>query len=110
MFLFYLEIVNRIVQASITISQFPTASSNHVGGETLSLCDSLQPLVLKSSQIFIKMWKAVVHASKVLKSLSEKPWDRSKEILLIYYFSLPDEGGENKNYQVLSFSVYFWNF
>ena len=33
-----------------------------------------------------------------------------KIFLSIYYFSLPDEGGENKIYQFLSFSVYFWKF
>ena len=30
-----------------------------------------------------------------------------KIFLSIYYFSLPDEGGENKIYQFLGFSVYF---
>ena len=30
--------------------------------------------------------------------------------LSIYYFSFPDEGGENKIYQFLGFSVYFWKF
>ena len=29
----------------------------------------------------------------------------TKEILLIYYFSLSDEGGENEIYQFLRFSV-----
>ena len=49
------------------------------------------------------MWKTVVQACKLLKSLSKKHWGSSKEILLIYYFSLPDEGGENK---IISFSVF----
>ena len=48
------------------------------------------------------MLKTVVQACKLLKSLSEKPWGSSKEILLIYHFSLPDEGDEKKLYQFLS--------
>ena len=55
-------------------------------------------------------WKTEVQACKMLKSLSKRPWGSSKEILLIYYFSLPDERGENKICQFLSFSVYFWKF
>ena len=38
------------------------------------------------------------------------PWGSSKFFLSIYYFSLPDEGGENRIYQCLRFSVYFWKF
>ena len=49
------------------------------------------------------MWKTVVQACNLLKSLSKKPWGRSKEIFLIYYFSLPDEGVENNIYQYLNF-------
>ena len=63
------------------------------------------------SNLYWKMWKSVVKACKLLKSLSMKPWGRSKEILWIYCFSLPDEVGENIIYQFLSFSVYsleFW--
>ena len=30
-----------------------------------------------------------------------------KFFLSIYYFSFPEEGGENKIYQFLGFSVYF---
>ena len=48
------------------------------------------------------MWKTVVQACKLLKSLSKNIWGRSKESLLIYYFSLPYEGGENKIYQFFS--------
>ena len=33
---------------------------------------------------------------QLLISLYKKPWGSSKEILLIHYISLPDEGGENK--------------
>ena len=90
----------------------PTASSNHAGGAILSLYDTLQSSVFKLCQICIeKMWKSVVKACKLLKSLSMKPWGSSKEILWIYCFSLPDEVGENIIYQFLSFSVYsleFW--
>ena len=57
------------------------------------------------------MWKTVVQACKLLRSLSEKPWGSSKEILIIYYFSLLVEGGGNKIYQFLSFlSLFFENF
>ena len=56
------------------------------------------------------MWKTVVQACKMLKSLSKTPWGSPKEILLIYHFSLSDEGGENKICQFLNFSVYFWKF
>ena len=43
-----------------------------------------------------------------LKSLSKKPWGSSKEILLIYYFSLSDEGGENKIYKFFSLFLKIW--
>ena len=93
--------MNKIRQVSITLSEFTRR------------CDikSIWQFTAFSFQIYIeKMWKTVVQACKLLKSLSKKPWGSSKEILLIYYFSLPDEGGENKIYQFLSFSVYFWKF
>ena len=48
------------------------------------------------------MWKTLVQACKLLKSLSKKTWGSSKEIFLIYYFSSPDERGENEIYQFLS--------
>ena len=38
----------------------------------------------------LKMWKGC----NQLKSLSKRPWDSSKETLLIYHFSLSYEGGE----------------
>ena len=60
--------------------------------------------------LYWKMWKTVVQACKLLKSLSKKPWGSSKEILLFYYCTLPDEEGENKICQFISFSVYFWKF
>ena len=56
------------------------------------------------------MQKTVAQTCRLLKILSKKPWGSSKEILLIYYFSLPDEEDENKIYQFLSFSVYYWKF
>ena len=48
------------------------------------------------------MGNTVVKACKTLKSLAKRPCGSSK-----YYFSLPDEGGENNICQFLSFSVYF---
>ena len=38
----------------------------------------------------------------MLKQLS---WRSSKDIFLMYYFSLPDQGGKNKIYQFLGFFV-----
>ena len=51
------------------------------------------------------MWETVVHGCKLLKSLSKMPGGSSKEILLIYDFSLHDEGGGN-NIIFISFSVF----
>ena len=45
-----------------------------------------------------------------MQALEITLYSSSKEILLIYYFSLPDEGGENRIYQFPSFSLYFWKF
>ena len=46
------------------------------------------------------MWEIVVHVvgCKLLKSLTKKPGGSSKESLLIYDFSLHDEGGGNNIY------------
>ena len=51
-----------------------------------------------------------LQAIKLLKSQCNMPWGSSKFFLSIYYFSLPDEGGENKIYQFLGFLVHFWKF
>ena len=59
--------------------------------------------------LYWKMWKTVVQACEMLKSLCKRPWGSSKEILLIF-FSLQDEGGEKKICQFHSISVDFWNF
>ena len=67
-------------------------------------------VILKYVNIYVNVWKTVVQACKRLKSLFKKPWGSSKEVLLIYFYSLPDERGENKISQFLSFSVYFWKF
>ena len=61
-------------------------------------------------KFILKIMKTVVQACELLKSLSKKPWGISTEILLIYCFLLHDEGGENKIYQFLGFSFYFWKF
>ena len=58
----------------------------------------------------MKNVKTAVQACKLLKSPLRKPWGGSKEILWIYYFYFPDEGGENKIYHFLSFSVCNWKF
>ena len=78
----------------------PTSWCHHAGGAMLSLYDSLQPSVFK---FILKNVKTVVQSCKLLKSLSKRPWGNSKEI---YYFSLPDEGGENKIHQFLSFFLF----
>ena len=98
----------------------PTATSKHAGGAILSSYDSLQPSVFKFCLIYIENVKncsasmqgvslrpqtvaSGAERSKLLKSLSKKPWGSSKEVLLIYYISMPGEGGENKIYQFRSF-------
>ena len=60
------------------------------------------PQFSNSTNFVLKMWNTVVQACKLSKSLSKTPWGSSKEILLIYYFSSPDEGDGNKIYQFLS--------
>ena len=110
MFLFYLEIEHKIRWDRYQFLNLPAASSNHVGGAILSLLTVYSPQFSNVVKFILKIWKTVVQACKLVKSLSKKPWSSSKEISLIYYFSLPDEGGENKIYQFLGFSVYFWKF
>ena len=111
MFLFYLEIVDKMRQVSITISEFTHSIMQPCGRCNINFIWQFTAL---SSRIFLNLyWKCkknVVQACKILKSLSERPWGSSKEILSIYYFSLLDEGGEIKICQFLSFSVYFWKF
>ena len=68
------------------------------------------PQFSKFVKFVLENVKNVVQACKLLKSQSKMPWGSSKFFLSIYYFSLPDEGGENKIYQFLGFSVYFWKF
>ena len=111
MFLFYLGIVNKMRQVSITVSEFTHSNKQPCGRRDIEFIWQFTAL---SFQILLnlhwKMWKTVALACKLLKSLCKRPWGSSKEILLIYYFSMPDEGGENRIYQFLSFSVYFWKF
>ena len=73
------------------------ASSNHAGGATFKFIWQFTALSFHILlNLYWKMWKTLVKACKLLKSFSKKPWGRSKEIKLIYYLSLPDEGGEIK--------------
>ena len=108
MFLFYLEIVNKMRQVSITISEFTHSIKQSCERWDIKLYDSLQSSVQILLSLYWKTWKNIFKACKLLKSLSKKALGSSKEILVIYCFSLPDEGGETKIYQFLSFSVYFW--
>ena len=111
MFSFYLEIVSKMRQVSITISEFTHSIKQPWGRYKVKFIWQFTALNLQIlPNLYWKMWKTVVQACKLSKSLSKTPWGSSKEILLIYYFSLPDEGGGNKIYQFLSFSVYFWKF
>ena len=102
MFLFHLEVMNKMRQVSITISGF-----THIIKQPWRRCDInfIWQFTALSFEILLnlycKMWKL---KSKLLPA---RCWGSSKEILLIYYFLLPDEGGENKICQYLSFSVYF---
>ena len=111
MFMLYLEFVNKMRQVSIKISEF-----THSVKKPCERCDMkfIWQFTAFSFQIMLnlyrKRWKSEFQACKLLKSLSKKRWGSSKENLLIYYFSLPDEEGENSIFQFLSFSVYFWKF
>ena len=101
-------------QVSITISEFTHAIKRSSGRCNIKFIWQFTPLSFKILLYLYwkKVWKTVVQARKLLKSLSKKAWGSSKEILLIYYsfLGLHDEEGENKIYQSLSFSVYFWKF
>ena len=77
----------------------PTVSSNHAAGAILSLYTVYSP---QFSNLVKFIFKNVKNCSSSRRAVEVK------EIFIIYYFSLPDEGGENKIYQFLSFSVYFW--
>ena len=111
MFLVYLGIVNTMRQVSITVSDFTHNNKQPCGRRDIEFIWQLTAL---SFQILLnlhwKMWKTVALACKLLKSLWKRPWGSSKEILLIYDFSMSDEGGENRIYQFLRFSVYCWKF
>ena len=106
MFLFYVGIGNKMRQVSITVSEFTHSNKQPYGRRDIEVIWQFTAL---SFQILLnlhrKMWKTVALACKLLKSLCKRPWGSSKEILL-----MPDEGGENRIYQFLSFSVYFWKF
>ena len=97
MFLFYLEIVNKTKQVSITVSEFTHSIKQPCGRCDIKFKSQFTALSFKILlNLYWKMWKTVVHACKLLKSLSKRDRGSSKEILLIYYFTLPDEGGENE--------------
>ena len=54
LFLFYLEIVNKMRQVLITISEFTHRIKQPCGSAILSLYDSLKSSVFKLSYIFIE--------------------------------------------------------
>ena len=103
MFLFYLETVNKMRQVSITISEFTHSIQQPCGRWEIKFIWQFTALSFQILwNLYWKMWKTLVQACKMLKSLSKRPWGSSKEIILIYYFCLPDEGGEIR---FVSFSV-----
>ena len=58
----------------------------------------------------MKNVKIVVQACKLSKSLSKKPWGSSKELLIIYYFCLPDEEVKIRFINFSVFQFIFENF
>ena len=107
--MFYLEIVNKMRQASNTISEVTHSIKKPCGRCDIKFIWQFTALSFQILlNLYWKMWKTVVQACKLVKSISMRPWGRSKEILLIYYLSLPDEGGENKIYiyKFLFFSLF----
>ena len=69
------------------------------------------PQFSKFVKFVVENVKNVVKACKLLKSQSKMPWDSSKNFLInLLFLYMPDEGGENKIYQFLNFSDYFWKF
>ena len=111
-FLFYLEIVNKMRQASNTISEVTHSIKKPCGRCDIKFIWQFTALSFQIlSNLYWKMWKTLVQACKMLKSLSKRPWGSRKEIFFnLILLSLPDERGENKICQFLSFSVYFWKF
>ena len=89
MFLFYLVIVNKMRQVSITVSEYAHSNKQPCGKGDIEFIWQFTAL---SFQILLnlhwKMWKTVAFVCKLLKSLCKRPWGSSKEILLIYYSSI----------------------
>ena len=83
MFLFYLEIVNKMRQVSITISEFTHSIKQPCGRCNIKFIWQFTAL---SFQILInlywKMWNTVVQTCNLLKSLSKTPEAAQKKIYL----------------------------
>ena len=76
------------VNCDFWIYSHHSIKKKHAGCAILSLYDSLQYSVFQISlNLYWKMWKTVVKACKLLKSLPKKPQGSSNEILLNYYLS-----------------------
>ena len=78
MFLFYLEIVNKIRQASNTISEITHSIEKPCGRCYIKFIWQFTALNFQILlNLYWKVWKTVVQACKMLKSLSKRPWGSS---------------------------------
>ena len=112
MFLFYLEIVNKMRQVSITISEFTHSIKQPCGRCNIKFMWQFTALSFKMLlNLYWKMQKTVVQACNLLKSLSKKPWGSSKELLSILLFLFAWWGRWKSNLSVSQFfSLLFENF
>ena len=72
MFLFYLEIVNKMRQVSIKISEFIHSIKQPDRRCNNKFIWQFTALIFQIFLIEIKMWKTLVKACKLLKSLSKR--------------------------------------
>ena len=92
LFFFYMQIVNVLRQVSLTISEF-----THSIMQPCRRCDI--KFIWQFTNFVKLILKNMIKKNRLsMQAVEFKPWNNSKEFLSIFYFSLPDEGSENKTY------------
>ena len=87
-----MQIVNVLRQVSLTISEF-----THSIMQPCRRCDI--KFIWQFTNFVKLILKNMIKKNRLsMQAVEFKPWNNSKEFLSIFYFSLPDEGSENKTY------------